>query len=70
MSLTRFVLRVRKGRVWWDDWLVLVATVADIIYMLTLWPSVLDGPCSECAYTPDSDVVFSGRKSGRRRVSK
>ena len=36
-SAVRIYLRQKSGRMWWDDWLVLGATVMDILYMLTIW---------------------------------
>jgi len=42
MSAVRLYLRVKKDRVWWDDWLAVTSAAVDVVYMLSLWVKVLD----------------------------
>jgi len=42
MSAVRLHLRMKKGHVWWDDWLIASTAVVDVVYMLSLWLEQLD----------------------------
>jgi len=37
LCLVRFFLRMEKHQQWWDDWIILLAALADLFYMLTMW---------------------------------
>ena len=42
MSVVRSYLRAKKDHFWWDDRLVVMGAIADVVYMLTLWLKILN----------------------------
>ena len=41
LCLARSYLRVKKGRVWWDDYMAMGAAALDLVYLLSLWVKAL-----------------------------